>query len=137
MAVGIAKSSCIGSDTITHGYRVQVTAQHLAAQSSPAEKRWLYAYHIAITNESGPTATLRERHWIIVDADGEREEVRGEGVVGETPTLAPGRSHAYTSFCTLSTPWGTMEGRYYMRGEDCEVFEIEIGRFYLIGPDSS
>ena len=76
-------------------------------------------------------AQLLTRHWIIIDAEGNQEEVRGPGVVGQTPTLAPGEGFKYTSYCPLPTPWGTMEGSYRMQRPSGEVFDAKIARFYL------
>lgn len=103
-------------------------------ESDPDAKRFIFAYRVRITHESGPAATLLSRHWIIVDADGERHEVRGEGVVGRNPTLDAGHSFEYASFCPLHTPWGTMEGSYTFTTDDGERFEVAVARFYLVRP---
>jgi ApaG protein len=106
---------------------------------SPSEawrgKRYVFAYKIRISNEGASRAQLLERHWAIVDADGEHHEVRGEGVVGHQPDLAPGQAFEYSSYCPLTTPWGTMEGEYVMEGEDGERFEIGVGRFFLVAAE--
>lgn len=124
-----------GSVAITHGFRVSVTPQFLPDHSSVDERRWVFAYRIRIANESERTAQLVSRRWLIINSKGERHEVEGEGVIGQQPTLAPGESFTYSSFCPLDTPWGTMEGRYTMEptGELADApFEIEIARFYLV-----
>jgi ApaG protein len=84
-----------------------------------------------ISNEGDQPARLLRRHWLIIDADGHREEVRGPGVVGETPRLEPGKAFKYQSFCPLKTRWGTMEGSYTMQRDDGSTFEASIARFYL------
>ena len=119
------------SDTITNGIRVGATAYYLPEESSPEEHRFLFGYRIVIVNEGQTTATLRSRHWMIIDADGTVEEVKGEGVVGQQPRLAPGEGFKYTSYCPLATEWGTMEGAYDFEADTGEHFEVKIGRFYL------
>lgn len=117
-------------------YRISVEArpQYLPAQSDPAEPRYTFAYHITIRNEGSLGAKLISRHWIISDAHGNQEEVRGEGVVGEQPLLAPGQSFEYTSGCPLATPFGSMRGSYHFVAEDGTEFEVEIPEFFLVGP---
>src|SRR5262245_55938316 len=105
------------SDTVTHGIRVQAAAQYMPGESDPDGKRFLYVYRIRIKNEGTRRAKLRSRHWIILDADNQREDVRGPGVVGKTPDLAPGESFEYMSSCPLKTTWGTMEGSYTFERE--------------------
>ena len=119
------------SDTVTEGIRVQVGAQYLPDDSDPDRKRFQYVYRVRITNEGDRSARLSTRHWIIIDAHGERREVRGPGVVGEHPDLAPGDSFEYTSSCPLPTPWGTMEGSYRFRREDGTELDVRVGRFFL------
>ena len=119
------------SDTTTDGVRVGATAFFLPEQSEPEERKFLFGYTIVIANEGSAPVQLVSRHWLIIDAEGRREEVRGPGVVGETPRLEPGQAFKYQSFCPLRTPWGTMEGTYQMRRDDGTTFDAEIGRFYL------
>ena len=119
------------SDTETQGIRVRVGAQYLPDQSDPDRAVYLYAYRVVIQNESQRTAQLLSRHWIISDALGERREVRGPGVVGEQPTLAPGEKFEYTSSSRLATDWGSMEGSYQMKWADGTLFDARIGRFFL------
>jgi ApaG protein len=123
-----------GSVSLTRGIRVAVAPSFDADQSDPALSRFIFSYRIRITNESQRRAKLLSRHWIIVDADGHRHEVQGEGVVGQQPDLAPGQAFTYASFCPLQTAWGTMEGTYTMLAEDGESFEVQIGRFFLTLP---
>lgn len=121
------------SDQTTDGIRVQASAQFLPDESHSEAPLFLFMYRIVITNAGTRTVKLLSRHWVIKDAFNERDDVRGAGVVGEYPTLAPGKNYEYTSTCPLRTRWGTMEGSYSF--EDCvegEMFEVEIGRFFLV-----
>ena len=124
----------MGSSATTRGIRVDVESVFVPERSDPAEKRWFFAYTIRITNESSETAQLISRHWIITDGDGDAEEVRGPGVVGKQPTLAPGQSFEYSSACPLATNFGTMHGTYQMVSEGGEHFDIEIAPFALAEP---
>jgi len=119
---------------ITDGIRVRVQSQYLPDQSSPRDDRFVFAYTITISNEGGRTAQLRTRHWIITDARGVIEEVRGDGVVGEQPTLKPGQSFQYTSGCVLTTPIGTMQGSYRFWRDDGTYFDAQIAAFSLASP---
>ena len=119
------------SDTTTQGIRVGATAFYLPEESVPDERRFVFGYRIVICNESSVPATLRSRHWVIIDANGQVEEVKGEGVVGEQPRLMPGAGFKYTSYCPLATTWGTMEGTYQFETDEGETFDVKIGRFYL------
>ncbi|MDX2115234.1 MAG: Co2+/Mg2+ efflux protein ApaG [Planctomycetota bacterium] len=125
-----------GSNVVSNGFRVEVRPEYLAEQSRPAQRKWVFAYRIRILNQSHRRARLRARHWIIVDADGERHDVVGEGVVGLQPTLNPGQQFEYSSYCPLETPWGTMEGSYTFEGDDGETFEVTVGRFFLVSSDA-
>ena len=120
------------SDTTTRGIRILAAARYLPEQSDPDRPVFVYVYQIRIENVGDRRAQLLSRHWVIVDAHGNRDEVRGPGVVGENPDLAPGKSFEYRSSCTLSTEWGTMEGTYRFRAEDGEDFDVTIGRFFLV-----
>lgn len=122
------------SEAITQGIKIQVEPEYVPEQSSPELGKYLFAYRVTLTNEGDKWAKLISRHWIIINADGDREDVEGPGVVGYTPELSPGESFEYTSFCTLNTNWGTMEGTYQMIREDGEMFDAEIARFYLYDP---
>ena len=119
------------SDTVTEGVRVGATAFYLPDQSEPENRKYLFGYTIVVSNEGDAPAQLVSRHWIIIDADGRREEVQGPGVVGQTPRLEPGQAFKYQSFCPIGTPWGTMEGSYTMQRDDGRAFEAKVGRFYL------
>ena len=122
------------SNAITEGIRVTVRSHYVPEQSAPRAKRYVFAYTVRITNEGQLTAQLRTRHWIITDADGNVDEVRGEGVVGAQPTLRPGQHFEYTSGCVLRTPRGTMHGTYRMHREDGRVFDATIAPFDLALP---
>jgi ApaG protein len=120
------------SDTVTEGVRIQAAAQLLPEESDPSQKHWVYVYRIRMRNEGERRAKLRSRHWIILDADNQRHDVRGPGVVGRYPDLGPGESHEYFSSCPLGTPWGTMEGSFTFQREDGTEFEAQVGRFFLV-----
>src|SRR4051812_37870725 len=100
------------SDMTTRGIRVGATAFYLPEESSPSDGRYLFGYRIVIVNEGNAPATLRSRHWIIINGKGKVDEVKGLGVVGQQPRLGPGEGFKYTSHCPLETDWGTMEGSY-------------------------
>ncbi|MGE3275382.1 MAG: Co2+/Mg2+ efflux protein ApaG [Vicinamibacterales bacterium] len=120
----------------TQGIRVQVESLFLPDRSSPREQQFLFAYRVTVTNVGHEAAQLVSRHWIITNADGEVQEVRGPGVVGEQPTLEPGGSYEYTSFCPLTTSVGTMHGSYTMVRPDGETFEAVIAPFTLAVPNA-
>lgn len=120
------------SDLTTEGIRVQAAAQYLPKESDPETSRYVYIYRVIISNDGGERAKLLTRHWIILDADGNRHDVKGPGVVGEFPDLAPDESFQYFSGCPLETEWGTMEGTYIMERENGDRFSVTIGRFFLV-----
>ena len=122
------------SDEITRGVRIVVQSRYVPEQSAPDREHWLFAYTVRISNEGETTVQLVSRHWIITDAEGHVEEVRGPGVVGEQPILAPGESFEYTSACPLGTPFGTMHGTYRMVTMDGERFDAAIAPFTLAEP---
>jgi ApaG protein len=122
------------SDCVTHGIRVGATAYFLPEQSEPEQRRYVFGYTIVVANNSDRPATLASRHWIIIDAYGRREDVEGPGVVGQTPRLEPGQAFKYQSFCPLRTVWGTMEGKYTMKHDNGDTFDVEVARFYLKVP---
>lgn len=151
-------ASKLGSDCITSGVRVQAVPEFLREQSDADAGRYLFAYRIRITNQSDLLVRLMRRHWTIVDADGDRREVEGDGVVGRQPTLEPGASFEYASYCPLATRWGTMEGTFtfcVLDGQgisiDPEIIDdgpsevaapplpthmrVRVGRFFLIAPE--
>ena len=124
------------SDCTTRGIRIEVRSEFLAERSSPREEQYLFQYHVRISNVGTETAQLVSREWIITNADGEVERVKGPGVVGEKPMLPPGGAFEYTSFCPLKTPVGTMQGSYQMVTQDGTRFDATISAFTLAVPRS-
>jgi ApaG protein len=122
------------SSALTHDVRVEVHSQFVRERSSPAAGQYFFAYTVRISNEGAKPVQLVSRHWIITDANGRIEEVRGPGVVGEQPLLRPGQSFEYTSGCPLTTPHGIMHGSYQMVREDGVQFDAEIAPFALESP---
>jgi len=122
------------SVAVTQGIRVVVRSQYLPEQSDVRTNRFVFAYTIRISNESEYKVTLRSRHWHIQHGDGKEEEVKGPGVVGKQPVIAPGSGFQYTSGCVLTTPHGSMHGTYEMVREDGTVFQAEIAPFALALP---
>jgi ApaG protein len=125
------------SDTMTDGIRVYAAAEYLPPEHRIGEQRdpsqrFVFRYQITMRNEGGTTARLSTRHWIIVDSEGRREDVRGKGVLGEFPQLGPGESHSYVSWCPLATPWGTMEGAFTFERDGGKRFQVKVGRFFLV-----
>ena len=118
------------SDAITDGIRVEVIAQHSPESRHPTHE-WVFRYTVRITNQGTETVQLLSRHWIITDALEHIEEVKGPGVIGEQPVLAPGESFKYSSWCPLRTPTGMMHGMYHMSRSNGEHFDIEIAPFGL------
>jgi len=119
------------SEAVTNGIRVEVLARHSPENSRPTEGEWVFQYTVRITNLGSETVQLLSRYWIITDALEHVEEVRGPGVVGEQPVLAPGESFKYSSWCPLKTPTGMMHGSYRMARAGGEQFDIEIAPFGL------
>jgi len=115
----------------TDGVVVRVTPTYLAHQSDAEARRWVWAYQVEIENGRTSPVQLLTRHWIITDAFGRSEEVRGPGVVGEQPTIEPGGVYRYTSGCPLSTSSGSMVGSYGMAGADGAVLTVAIPAFSL------
>ena len=111
--------------------QIQVDTRYIPEQSSPEQEHYVFAYQIRIENHGPKTAQLRNRHWIITDAEGRIQEVRGPGVGGEQPTLAPGERFQYTSGTVLPTPVGSMHGSYEWVSEDGDEFETPIPAFRL------
>lgn len=123
------------SEAVTRNIRVHVESQFDPRRSRPSQNQWFFLYTVRITNEGSETVQLISRHWIITDAMGKVEEVRGPGVVGNQPVLAPGESFEYTSGCPLTLPFGSMHGTYQMVNEQNEQFDIEIAPFMLAEPN--
>jgi ApaG protein len=124
------------SDVTTRGIRIQVQSEFLPDRSSPREGSYLFQYHVRITNLGSEVVQLISREWIITNADGEVERVRGLGVVGEQPVLPPGGSFEYTSFSELKTAVGSMQGSYQMVVPDGDRFDAVIAPFTLAVPNA-
>lgn len=119
------------SDAVTNSVRVEVLSRHSPENSRPAQGEWVFEYTVRITNQGSETVQLISRHWIITDALDRVQEVKGPGVIGEQPVLAPGESFKYSSWCPLKTPTGVMRGTYQMVRGNGERFDIEIAPFAL------
>jgi len=115
----------------THQITVKVSPLYLPHQSEPENGKYVFSYTVTLSNTGSITARLLTRHWIITNGNGEQEEVKGPGVVGQHPRLKPGESYQYTSGSVLLTPVGTMGGSYRMRAEDGTEFDAEIPTFTL------
>jgi ApaG protein len=113
---------------------VSVETRFLAEQSQPEHNRFAFAYTITVHNNGELPAKLLSRHWVITDGDGQVEEVRGDGVVGQQPLIQPGQSHTYTSGTVMTTKVGTMQGTYQMRADNGECFDAVIAPFRLAVP---
>ena len=122
------------SEAVTRGIRVNVRARYVAERSRPMMNEFFFAYTIRISNEGRETVQLMSREWLITDAEGHTEEVRGPGVVGEQPVLSPGENFEYTSFCPLHTSIGSMHGSYQMVTAGGARFDAEIAAFSLAMP---
>lgn len=122
------------SEALTRGVRVRVHARYSPEHSHPASNRWFFLYTVTITNDGPETVQLISRHWIITDATGHVEEVKGPGAVGQQPVLEPGHSFEYTSGCPLTSPYGSMRGTYQMITSHGATFDAEIASFSLKGP---
>jgi ApaG protein len=122
------------SEATTRGIRVAVVAEFSPARSRVDEQQWFFLYTITITNTGAEAVQLLSRHWVITDANGQVEEVKGPGVVGEQPVLEPHESFTYTSGCPLGTAFGVMEGTYQMVTRGGEQFDARIAPFTLSEP---
>ena len=116
--------------------KVDVDTQYIEGQSDPEDDRYVFSYTVTISNNGKVPAKLMTRHWIINDANGNVQEVHGEGVVGEKPYLRPGQSYEYTSGTVLETPVGSMQGSYQMVTDDGLAFDAEIPAFTLSLPNA-
>lgn len=108
--------------------------QFLAEQSHPPEGPYAFSYTVTIRNTGRVTAQLVARHWVITNAHGQREEVRGLAVVGRQPLLKPGEHFEYTSWARIDTPHGQMRGTYFCMTEDAHPFDAEVPEFELVYP---
>ena len=127
-------TTTITSEAVTRGIRVSVRARFSEQNSDAQARQWVFLYTITIRNEGSVRVQLLTRHWIITDANGEVEEVKGPGVVGKQPILEPGQGFEYTSACPLKTPFGSMHGTYQMLGANNETFDVQIAAFPLRMP---
>ncbi len=118
----------------TRGIRVAVEPSFLDDQSEPEERRYVWAYHVTIENRGAEAVQLLSRYWRITDSQGRTREVRGPGVIGAQPTIAPGNSYEYSSGAPLETPSGFMTGSYQMRTPSGESFDVAIPMFALESP---
>lgn len=131
----MSTQSTFTSEAVTRQVRVTVVSEYAPARSAPSDSQWFFLYTITIANEGTETVQLLTRHWIITDGSGHVEEVKGPGVVGQQPTLAPGETFTYTSGCPLTTPFGTMQGTYQMVvAGSTEEFDVTIAPFTLSEP---
>jgi ApaG protein len=115
---------------------VAVKTEYLPHQSSPENKKYAFAYHITLSNAGHIDAQLISRHWIIIDGNGVRREVKGMGVVGDQPLISPGEKYQYSSGAVLETAVGTMQGSYHMQADNGQGFEVEIPVFSLAVPSA-
>jgi ApaG protein len=122
------------STAVTRSVRIDVTSRFVPERSDPDSSEWFFAYTVRITNDGADTVQLVSRHWIITDAEGRQQEVRGPGVVGEQPMLRPGETFEYTSACPLSTSVGSMHGAYQMVTSGGDRFDAAIAAFTLSEP---
>lgn len=113
---------------------VSVVTRYLAEQSNPEQDRFAFAYTITVHNNGELAARLLSRHWVITDGNGQVEEVRGDGVVGQQPLIAPGQSYTYSSGTVMPTKVGNMQGSYQMQAEDKKRFDAIIAPFRLAVP---
>jgi ApaG protein len=116
----------------TNGVRVDVETYYVQEKSVPAMNQYLFGYEVTVTNENPEPVQLLHRHWMITDALGRVDEVKGPGVVGKQPRLKPGESFTYDSFCPLPTPFGSMKGSYKMMRDNGEFFDVEVPLFSLV-----
>ena len=119
------------SEATTKGVCISVDARYAPAQSAPGLGQWFFLYRVTIRNVGQDTVQLLSRHWVITNGHGETSEVRGPGVVGQHPELAPGQEFSYTSGCPLDTTTGTMHGSYRFRCGQADDFDATIAPFAL------
>ena len=122
-------------EAVTHRIKVTVEPTFDPERSDPDQGRYFWLYSIEIANLGDKPVTLMERHWRITDAAGRLQEVRGPGVIGETPTIEPGESFRYTSGCPLTTSSGMMVGEYKMVDPEGRSFKVSIPAFSLDSPN--
>lgn len=124
----------LNSEAVTRNVRVRVRAKYDPERSNLAAGQWFFQYTVDISNEGTEPVKLLSRHWIITDAVGEVQEVKGPGVVGQQPVIGPGQNFEYTSGCGFTTPTGSMHGTYQMVSDSQGEFDVEIAPFKMTGP---
>jgi len=117
-------------------FSIKVTSVFVPSESQPEHRNYFFAYKVSIKNTGTSAAQLMSRHWIITDAFGHTEEVRGPGVVGLQPKILAGQSFEYESACPLPTSTGSMKGFYHFMNNNGEPFTVEIPEFYLVAPNA-
>ena len=122
-------------EATTHDIKIEVQPAYVREQSNPVQSHYFFSYRVKIINQSSKKVQLLSRHWVITDAFGQVEEVVGPGVIGQQPTLEPGHSFEYSSFCPLSTPTGSMQGSYTMVDQKGHQIEVKIPLFVLTEPN--
>ena len=115
---------------------VKVLPAYIADQSDPTNNHYVFSYTVTIKNNGSAPAKLLTRHWVITDGDGQTQEVKGDGVIGEQPHLKPGEGFQYTSGTFMNTPFGTMHGSYQMVSDQGEKFDATIPTFQLTVPNA-
>jgi len=133
----LSTNTIVQNNEISDKYNiaVNVSVQYIKEQSLPEEHRYVFAYTINILNKGNIGVKLISRHWLITDAEGKVQEVRGSGVVGEHPKLKPSEDYTYSSGAIIETPVGSMQGSYQMQAEDGTLFDAEIAAFSLAQPN--
>ena len=121
-------------EAVTRSIRVRVTPKYAEEHSTPEDAEFYWTYTVEISNDGREPVQLKKRHWRITDGDGQVTEVRGPGVVGQTPVILPGKSFTYTSGCPLKTPQGIMAGSYQMTDAAGSAFDVVIPAFSLDSP---
>lgn len=122
------------SSATTNNVLIEAQPYFLPEQTQSENDLFVFGYHITISNNSDQPVQLSSRHWVIIDGNGAREDIKGAGVVGQTPWIGVGQKHAYDSMCPLKTTWGTMEGTYHFLRTDGTRFDAVIARFVLAAP---
>jgi ApaG protein len=115
----------------SENFEIEVRPEYLTEHSRPESKQFVFGYQVTIRNQGQTPARLVSRHWIITDGEGKTHEVKGPGVIGETPRIDPGAEYQYASFCPLTTPTGNMRGSYEMVRDDGSNFSVKIPLFFL------
>jgi len=123
-------------DNMNYDIQIEVVPAYIEEQSDPDVEHYVFSYTVTIINNGKIPAKLLTRHWVITDAEGEVQEVKGDGVVGEQPYLKPGEGFQYTSGTMMKTPVGSMHGSYQMLADDGVEFDATIPEFYLLAPNT-